>query len=137
MLLFFFRATCREQIHKFKSAEFKAFPTEEQALVFLKGTAIAYKEHQPFCQSSVTDKGISSIRDLPISSFTEERAIDHGKTGGKSPITLTFDSTLRGERAGEPLVVYTDGCALGNGREGARAGIGVWFGPNDPRYPLH
>ncbi|KAI9230643.1 MAG: ribonuclease H-like domain-containing protein, partial [Piptocephalis tieghemiana] len=31
------------------------------------------------------------------------------------------------------LVVYTDGCALGNGREGARAGIGVWFGPNDPR----
>ena len=25
-------------------------------------------------------------------------------------------------------IVYTDGCCFGNGRHGARAGIGVWFG---------
>ncbi|KAF2840306.1 ribonuclease H-like protein [Patellaria atrata CBS 101060] len=29
--------------------------------------------------------------------------------------------------------IYTDGSALGNGRHGAIAGVGVYFGPNDPR----
>lgn len=31
------------------------------------------------------------------------------------------------------LVVYTDGSSLGNGRSGATAGVGVFFGVNDPR----
>lgn len=34
----------------------------------------------------------------------------------------------------ESIIVYTDGSALGNGRTGARAGVGVYFGPNDSRY---
>jgi len=29
--------------------------------------------------------------------------------------------------------VYTDGACQGNGKQGARAGVGVWYGPNDPR----
>jgi ribonuclease HI len=32
-----------------------------------------------------------------------------------------------------PIVVYTDGSALGNGKKGAIAGVGVYFGPNDSR----
>ncbi|KAF1844503.1 ribonuclease H-like protein [Cucurbitaria berberidis CBS 394.84] len=32
-----------------------------------------------------------------------------------------------------PIVVYTDGSSLGNGRVGAVGGVGVYFGPNDPR----
>lgn len=31
------------------------------------------------------------------------------------------------------LKIYTDGSSLGNGRVGATAGVGVYFGPNDPR----
>ena len=31
------------------------------------------------------------------------------------------------------VVVYTDGSSLGNGRNGASAGVGVYFGPSDPR----
>lgn len=31
------------------------------------------------------------------------------------------------------LKIYTDGSSLGNGKAGARAGLGVWFGPNDTR----
>jgi ribonuclease HI len=38
-----------------------------------------------------------------------------------------------GEFSG-PLVVYTDGSALGNGKVGAVAGVGVYFGSNDARY---
>jgi len=30
-------------------------------------------------------------------------------------------------------VIYTDGACPNNGKDGARAGIGVWFGRNDPR----
>lgn len=32
-----------------------------------------------------------------------------------------------------PVVVYTDGSSLGNGRVGAVGGVGVYFGRNDPR----
>lgn len=31
-------------------------------------------------------------------------------------------------------VVYTDGSSRGNGKVGAMAGVGVYFGPNDPRF---
>ncbi|XP_033123663.1 ribonuclease H1-like isoform X2 [Anneissia japonica] len=32
----------------------------------------------------------------------------------------------------EPRVVYTDGCCTSNGRSGAQAGIGVYWGPDHP-----
>ncbi|RMZ77875.1 hypothetical protein DV738_g4194, partial [Chaetothyriales sp. CBS 135597] len=32
------------------------------------------------------------------------------------------------------LRIYTDGSSLRNGQAGARAGIGVYFGPQDPKY---
>ena len=34
----------------------------------------------------------------------------------------------------EPIRVHTDGSSLGNGKLGAFAGIGVYFGPGDKRY---
>jgi ribonuclease HI len=33
-------------------------------------------------------------------------------------------------------VIYTDGSSLGNGRSGASAGVGVFFGVGDPRYAI-
>lgn len=33
------------------------------------------------------------------------------------------------------LRIYTDGSALSNGQSGAKAGVGVWFGDQDTRYP--
>lgn len=35
-------------------------------------------------------------------------------------------------RTGDAVVVYTDGCCSGNGQSGARAGIGVYWGCNNP-----
>lgn len=34
--------------------------------------------------------------------------------------------------AGDSVVVYTDGCCSANGKAGARAGIGVFWGINHP-----
>jgi len=51
---------------------------------------------------------------------------------GKSlsaPSRSTAPAALRGDAE----IVYTDGSSLGNGTYGARAGVGVYFGPNDPR----
>ncbi len=39
-------------------------------------------------------------------------------------------------RARSILTVYTDGSALGNGRNGAIAGVGVFFGVGDERYKI-
>jgi len=39
-------------------------------------------------------------------------------------------------RAGETLNIWTDGSSLGNGKQGAIAGVGVWFGPSDDRSVL-
>lgn len=39
-----------------------------------------------------------------------------------------------GAADGAPLRIYTDGSALNNGAYGAVAGIGIFFGHNDPRY---
>ncbi|KAJ1912228.1 hypothetical protein H4219_005678 [Mycoemilia scoparia] len=33
----------------------------------------------------------------------------------------------------EPIIVYTDGASRGNGTKGSKAGIGAFFGYNDPR----
>ena len=33
---------------------------------------------------------------------------------------------------GDAVVVYTDGCCSGNGKIGARAGIGVYWGRDHP-----
>lgn len=45
-------------------------------------------------------------------------------TKGNKEITLSLD---RGY-----VVVYTDGSCLNNGKPDAKAGIGVWFGANNP-----
>lgn len=42
-----------------------------------------------------------------------------------------LDSSIRREPG--RLVIFTDGSAIGNGFAGARAGIGVWIAPGDPR----
>lgn len=46
------------------------------------------------------------------------------------------ESELKGSvlvlAVGDAVVVYTDGCCTKNGKHGARAGIGVYWGPSHP-----
>ena len=46
--------------------------------------------------------------------------------------SLSNDDSSSGDRP----VVYTDGGCTKNGKKGARAGIGVYWGPKNTRYPL-
>ncbi|KAJ1993915.1 hypothetical protein GGI25_001880 [Coemansia spiralis] len=42
-------------------------------------------------------------------------------------------STIARKSNCDEVVVFTDGASSGNGQQGARAGVGVFFGHNDPR----
>ena len=52
---------------------------------------------------------------------------------GMSLSSLSSSSTGTSSSDSRP-VVYTDGCCSKNGRRGARAGIGVYWGPGNSRY---
>ncbi|KAI0708093.1 ribonuclease H-like domain-containing protein [Cerioporus squamosus] len=45
----------------------------------------------------------------------------------------SFVSGASGSASLDPIVVYTDGSCRGNGRPGSTAGVGVWWGVDDPR----
>lgn len=44
-----------------------------------------------------------------------------------------YQDDLHVKEVNDALVIYTDGSSLANGHRGARAGVGVFFGHNDPR----
>lgn len=46
----------------------------------------------------------------------------------------SFASGTSGSASSGPMVVYTDGSCRGNGKPGSTAGVGVWWGVDDPRY---
>lgn len=62
-------------------------------------------------------KGEDSISEEPIE-----------RKKPKPRVTAKKNSILR---------IYTDGSALGNGRESAMAGVGVWFGDRDARWATY
>lgn len=53
-----------------------------------------------------------------------------------NPVTVSVPSvkkqTFQTDSAAD-IYVYTDGACSNNGRPGAKAGIGIWFGSDDPR----
>lgn len=54
---------------------------------------------------------------------TSSQDVFHIRKGEKE-ITLSMDNDY--------VIVYTDGSCLNNGKPDAKAGIGVWFGVNNP-----
>ncbi|KAJ8274980.1 hypothetical protein COCON_G00096050 [Conger conger] len=63
--------------------------------------------------------------------------VDHGKrlkcaVGALSKACSTPPSSDGFTYMGDAVVVYTDGCCSNNGNHGARAGIGVYWGPDHP-----
>jgi hypothetical protein len=47
-------------------------------------------------------------------------------------VNMYRSSIYEGNNAGGFVIAYTDGCCVDNGRDGAQAGAGVWFGPDHP-----
>ncbi|XP_048841139.1 ribonuclease H1 isoform X2 [Brienomyrus brachyistius] len=132
---------CESQVKKFPSAVYKKFASEEDAWAFVREQSA-----DPSCSSlAVSDcpggeasteifKAVLPTRSAegkrPHVNFDDELSPKRQKCAKD-----TYDCSAAGSRdgltfMGDAVVVYTDGCCSCNGKHGARAGIGVYWGPD-------
>jgi len=100
---------CEDQIKGYPKARFKKFGTEAEALAFVKYGASA--------GAAARGGGSRSVAQAKASLKSKQ----------KRPLTADVVDESKWS------VVYTDGACQGNGRAGAVAGVGVWWGDNDAR----
>lgn len=140
---------CKAQVDKFPAASFKKFASEEEAWAFVGSIA------SKLGTASTTDSADSNIdytdselETIFANTSGVKRLYDDFSEDGepsakrrKSPEeetgTVCATQTTVGKDSftymGDAVVVYTDGCCSGNGKtKGARAGIGVYWGPDHP-----
>ncbi|NXS93441.1 RNH1 Ribonuclease, partial [Jacana jacana] len=133
-------AECQEQVNKFPSASFKKFATEKDAWAFVRQQPAAAGAHSP---PPVTQENSSQIEEGEINvlcchtckrpyeqSTHEEHVAKRVKHDEVHPAPTVSEDKF--SYMGDFAVVYTDGCCSGNGRNRARAGIGVYWGPGHP-----
>jgi hypothetical protein len=72
----------------------------------------------------------SMLLKIPTTAPYLKPTFDERQKMKRTQLTSVSESQEYGPRA---LVVHTDGACPNNGKHGARAGIGVWYGPDDPR----
>jgi len=107
--------TAQAQVSGVKGPKYKKFTTRAEAEAFVRGvtTEPAVKKARTSTESSTSIVSLSS------------------SSGQTSKVRSKAESTTS---SGQVIRVYTDGSSLGNGKVGSRAGVGVFFGVNDPRY---
>ncbi|XP_067150363.1 ribonuclease H1 [Apteryx mantelli] len=138
-------AECQEQVNKFPSASFKKFATEKDAWAFVgAGPAAQQPEAAETHGSSIITQENASHREEPETDVLCcnkcKRPYEQSTTEEHDPKRVKHDETYlvptgsedKFSYMGDFAVVYTDGCCSGNGRNRARAGIGVYWGPGHP-----
>ncbi|XP_040283484.1 ribonuclease H1 isoform X1 [Bufo bufo] len=128
-------AECKEQVDRFPAARYKKFASEEEAWKFVKDNPEASSSRlEGSSKGTSTPSDVKpsyrAKRPLPSSTSTEQSAPKRTKF-----IDISSLPPLPGQsfgNMGDSTIVYTDGCCSRNGRKEARAGIGVYWGPNHP-----
>uniref|UniRef100_A0A8C3KC19 Ribonuclease H1 n=1 Tax=Calidris pygmaea TaxID=425635 RepID=A0A8C3KC19_9CHAR len=134
-------AECQEQVNKFPSASFKKFATEKDAWAFVRqqqpGAAVAHgppavtQENSSQGEEPEIDVLCCNTCKRPYEQSTNEehiaKRVKHEEVYSAPTVSEDKFSYM-----GDFAVVYTDGCCSGNGRNRARAGIGVYWGPGHP-----
>jgi ribonuclease HI len=75
----------------------------------------------------------AQVRRYAGASFRKCATLQEARTFVEHGPAATGTAPPAAGAAADREVVYTDGCALGNGGRAARGGIGVYWGPADPR----
>jgi ribonuclease HI len=101
-----------EQIKDVKGPKYKRFDTRAEAEEFVRNKGIMPKKAEATRAAKKAGKGTADVTDEPTAKKTK---------------------TSRATRGKQPIQVYTDGACPGNGRKGAIAGVGVFFGVDDKR----
>ncbi|NXY50579.1 RNH1 Ribonuclease, partial [Ceuthmochares aereus] len=133
-------AECREQVNRFPAASFKKFNSEEDAWAFVRQRPEAAGTHNPPAviqesgsqgEEPETNALCCSACKRPFEQSTNEEHIAKRVKHEEVQLAPTV-SEDKFSYMGDFAVVYTDGCCSGNGRNRARAGIGVYWGPGHP-----
>lgn len=103
------------QINGANNPKYKKFETRKEAEEFVKSGGKASKKAEAV-------NGTKTAR--------EKKTKENGEDEPSAKRSRTSASS---ESKGKWLRIYTDGSALGNGRTGAVAGVGVFFGVGDKR----
>uniref|UniRef100_S4RD12 Ribonuclease H1 n=1 Tax=Petromyzon marinus TaxID=7757 RepID=S4RD12_PETMA len=147
---------CLAQVTEFRGPAFKKFPTEEEAWNFVGpdeggskkpgGSSAGAKGSGPNKASTSRAAAAAATstaaaksggkRRADLSSDEDEEPAKRMKaTPAQPPPTTTTVATTElkpQEFLGDVPVVYTDGCCTMNGKHGACAGIGVYWGDDSP-----
>ncbi|XP_067428804.1 ribonuclease H1 [Thunnus thynnus] len=132
---------CKKQVDKFPSASFKKFASEKDAWAFVRGVEpSAVPDVKKVSQSVESDvnllpkRGPEPLMYIPLGK-KRRHSDDEAETQPKR-VKLSESSTTESKDGftymGDAVVVYTDGCCLSNGKNSAKAGIGVYWGHNHP-----
>ncbi|TKS76175.1 Ribonuclease H1 [Collichthys lucidus] len=131
---------CKSQVVKFPSAAYKKFASERDAWAFVRGVEASPPEVKKVSQivESAVDllpkRGPEPLQYIPLGKkrcHSEEETETKPKRVKQSE-SSSSESSDGFTYMGDSVVVYTDGCCSANGRLGARAGIGVYWGHNHP-----
>ncbi len=93
---------------------------------------------QALSPSSMAASSPAKTGETPLNHRFGERAISEKPQVMPQHSALSTSkesvSTTMSSNSGNTMIVYTDGSCRGNGRVGSEAGIGVWWGKDDPRH---
>ncbi|KAI5610935.1 ribonuclease H1 isoform 1, partial [Silurus asotus] len=129
---------CQFQVDKFPAARYKKFASEDEAWDFVRNETTSTESNyesllKPFCLVQVF---LLALRG-PLTMMR----VMLGRAKNEPNMSLLSMMRLKDSLAWvtnltfilrDAVVVYTDGCCTNNGRHGARAGIGVYWGPDHP-----
>ena len=98
----------------------------------------ALKMQQPVYNEADFEPGTGPLPPGAIDGF-DPNILLNPKTGElvyKTPLQRQAVKPVPGSAGSvtEPIRIYTDGSSIGNGKVGAYAGVGVYFGPRDKRF---
>ncbi|KAF9922543.1 hypothetical protein FBU30_007329 [Linnemannia zychae] len=146
--IYFTWPECEKQVKGVIGAKYKKFPTLPEAEEFVKNGPKVYTKPPPKSASNnssanapgANHKGsaaallkaatTTTTTLTAITTTTSTSSVSLASTG-KSSFTQINGITV--PSGSDTLVIYTDGSARGNGKLGSQAGLGVFFGVNDPR----
>ncbi|KAG0363090.1 hypothetical protein BGZ54_008350 [Gamsiella multidivaricata] len=138
--IYFSWAECEKQVKGVIGAKFKKFETQKDAEEFVRTGPKVYTKAAPKSSNA------GASRPSPYAAAAAARAGATSASASGSGLSVTVSSTagetskdhytrVNGVRvaASDTIVIYTDGSSLSNGKVGSQAGVGVFFGVNDPR----
>ena len=125
---------CQKQVSGFKNAKFKKFKNHDDAVYFYK---YGNRENP---QTMVVNGNALFRTQMKLDKFIVYGGDgDNHKDSSSSKKTkshVIFGTTTKidmGINEEDIIIVYTDGCCINNGKRNAKAGYGIYFGPNDTR----